>query len=122
MKVMVGVLKERGARENVIHIVRRLREALVIVSNTTETFSHTVTIGLGIDTEEIMKYFISIFAITFLVGCAHSSVGGGTYWKNGQETERFNMCMSNCLSKTADGHHCAKFSDSMAKTCKDYLR
>jgi len=68
-----------------------------------------------------MKYISLIIVVFTLSGCVQSSVGGGTKWKNGQETDKFNLCMGHCLSKTADGLQCTAFSRDMADICKDYL-
>lgn len=59
--------------------------------------------------------------VHFTAGCTFSSVGGGIYKENGNETKSISECMGHCLSKTTDGKHCIKFSSDMAKVCRKYL-
>jgi hypothetical protein len=67
------------------------------------------------------KIVLMIFMLS-IVGCASTNVGGGSKWKNGVETDKFNLCMGSCLSKTADGKQCTAFAADMAQTCKEYLQ
>ncbi len=69
-----------------------------------------------------MKYLYLIVVILSLHGCAHTSIGNGTYNKEGVEVSSFRHCMANCVTNAEDGKHCAKLSKEMEEVCSTYNR
>ncbi|HDM8062593.1 MULTISPECIES: hypothetical protein [Vibrio] len=67
-----------------------------------------------------MKQLILIFGVLLSSGCVHSSLGYADKKENGESVESYETCMANCLERSENGQKCVKFSEGMAKVCKDF--
>ena len=67
-----------------------------------------------------MRLLILLAASVMSSGCVHSTLGYADEKENGQSVKSYETCMANCLERSEDGQRCVRFSEGMAKVCKEF--